>query len=50
MGKDAGFADGKVDLAKCCNPWGVVVDRSDNICFVDRGNHRIRQITKEGNV
>lgn len=43
-----GSADGTGSGARMSNPNGLVVDASDNIFFVDWGNHTVRKITPAG--
>lgn len=47
-GKGSGFFDGGKDEAKFSGPWGVAVDKSDNVYLADSSNHRIRKITSQG--
>lgn len=44
----ADFKDGAGVSARFTRPEGVAVDALGNIYVADRGNHRIRKITKEG--
>lgn len=43
-----GSVDGTGSAARMSNPNGLVVDASDNVYFVDWGNHTIRKITPAG--
>ena len=49
-GSTQGSLDGQGTTAKFYLPSGIVVDSSGNLYIVDRGNHRIRKITPDGNV
>jgi hypothetical protein len=48
MGREEGFENGRVNVAKCQGPRGVLMDASENVYFADNGSHRIRKISKEG--
>jgi len=45
-----GFKDGPGVTAQFTRPQGVAVDALGNVYVADRGNHRIRKITKDGTV
>jgi len=45
-----GFKDGPGVTAQFTRPQGVAVDTLGNVYVADRGNHRIRKITKDGTV
>jgi hypothetical protein len=45
-----GYLDGEGTLAQFNDPFGVAVDGGGNIVVADRGNHRIRIITPQGQV
>ena len=45
-----GFKDGRGVTAQFTRPQGVAVDALGNVYVADRGNHRIRKITKDGTV
>lgn len=44
-GKDAGWRDGKVDVAQFRNPRQMVLDIEGNLIVADNGNHCIRMIS-----
>jgi len=44
----SGFADGEGYDAKFNFPWELVLDSEGNIFLVDRSNHKIRKISKQG--
>jgi DNA-binding beta-propeller fold protein YncE len=44
------FADGKASVASFHHPTGVAVDAAGNVFVADFRNHRIRKISKKGNV
>jgi len=46
----AGYADGAGTVAKFNAPIGVAVDSSGNVYVVDKWNHRIRKVTRVGEV
>jgi len=45
-----GFRDGPGVASQFTRPQGVAVDTLGNVYVADRGNHRIRKITKDGTV
>lgn len=46
----AGFADGTGTSAQFNSPFGIAVDRDDNLYVADYNNHRIRKIATNGTV
>jgi hypothetical protein len=47
-GLDGGFADGNAAQARFSTPCGVAIGPAGMIYVADTGNHRIRQIAKDG--
>eukprot|EP00242_Pyramimonas_sp_CCMP2087_P004962 CAMPEP_0198220164 /NCGR_PEP_ID=MMETSP1445-20131203/77877_1 /TAXON_ID=36898 /ORGANISM="Pyramimonas sp., Strain CCMP2087" /LENGTH=120 /DNA_ID=CAMNT_0043897841 /DNA_START=253 /DNA_END=611 /DNA_ORIENTATION=- len=47
---EAGYLDGEGTVAQFNGPAGVAVDGGGNVIVADAVNHRIRQITPEGQV
>ena len=45
-----GFADGQGSAVRFRAPAGIVMDAAGNLYVTDSGNHRIRKITKRGEV
>jgi sugar lactone lactonase YvrE len=45
-----GHRDGPVGVAQFNRPWGMAVDKDDNVLVADAGNNRIRVITPLGQV
>jgi len=44
------FADGDSSVARFHEPTGIVLDETGNLYVTDTGNHRIRKVTREGEV
>ena len=49
-GSSSGYKDGKGTDAKFRTPYGIVIDRFDNLYVADLGSHNIRKIDPQGNV
>jgi len=49
-GSKEGFADGEGENARFEFPHGIAIDRAGNLYVADTRNHRIRKVTKEGEV
>jgi len=49
-GGKKGFADGKGSAARFNYPSGIVIDAMGNLYVEDRFNHRVRKVTREGEV
>jgi len=49
-GKGSGYVDGNKTISRFNSPYGVVVDRYDNVYVADSDNHRIRKISPNGDV
>lgn len=47
---EAGSTDGSLTVARFYSPNALVFDSSQNLYVVDRGNNKIRKITKDGTV
>ena len=48
--RNGGAKDGKGPAAQFRHPFGIAVDRNDNVYVADVGNQKIREITSDGNV
>lgn len=46
----AGAVDGVGSVARFRSPYGIAVDKNDNLYVADSGNHSIRKITLDGEV
>ncbi len=44
----AGFADGKADVARFADPYGIAIDKDGNVLVADLNNHKIRKVTPQG--
>ena len=49
-GGDERFADGQGSAARFNNPSSIAMDAAGNLYVADMGNHRIRKVTKKGEV
>ena len=47
-GSSGGYADGTGTAAKFKNPYGIAVDKDENVYVADYMNHKIRKITSTG--
>lgn len=47
---EPGFKDGRASEASFDRPLGLAVDSEGNVFIADSGNHRIRKLTREGQV
>lgn len=45
QGGVSGYVDGSADEALLNNPWGVAVDKNDDVYVADRGNRVIRKLS-----
>jgi WD40 repeat protein len=45
-----GSDDGKGSTARFNRPWGLAVDKNDNVYVADTGNYSVRKITSDGQV
>ncbi|MDR2881422.1 MAG: hypothetical protein LBV29_05940 [Azoarcus sp.] len=50
VGGKSGFADGIGGAARFLGPCGVAMDKAGNLYVADFGNHRIRKVSKKGEV
>jgi len=46
----AGYVDGEATAAMFRNPYGITIDKEENLYVTDFGNHLIRKITSTGKV
>ncbi|MCL2627013.1 MAG: IPT/TIG domain-containing protein, partial [Cystobacterineae bacterium] len=44
----SGFLDGTGTTARFNGPYGIAIDEDDNLYVADRGNHRIRKVSRDG--
>lgn len=49
-GGTSGNTDGQGTAARFAKPWGIVIDKTNNLYVTDSDNHNIRKITPSGQV